>query len=69
MKVVKRLCPSFDGNTVEALICRVGKEYPGLAEDPTGLMLFEHLIMLFYNYPWDWPNSPLSLLRQDAAKY
>ena len=69
VKVVKRLCPSFDGNTVEALICRVGKEYPGLAEDPTGLMLFEHLIMLFYNYPWDWPNSPLSLLRQDAAKY
>ena len=69
VKVLKRLCPRLNGNIVEALVCRVGKDDPSLLADESGEGLFQNLITLFYNHPWGRPHSPLALLKCDAAKY
>ena len=69
VKVLKRLCPRLNGNMVEALVCRMGKDDPSLLSDESGLALFQNLITLFYNHPWGRPHSPLGLLKCDAAKY
>lgn len=75
VKVLKRLCPQLKGNMVEALAFRQGKDLlrndSSFAEnDGSGFFLFQQLITLFDSYPWDpYPNSPLAILRRDAAKY
>ncbi|OLP85932.1 hypothetical protein AK812_SmicGene33024 [Symbiodinium microadriaticum] len=76
VRVLKRLCPGLNGNIVEALAVRQGKDLlqqdASLAEtDGSGVILFQHLICLFDGYPWSppHPNSPIHVLLRDAAKY
>ena len=76
VRVLKRLCPGLNGNMVEALATRQGKDLlqqdASIAEaDGSGVILFQHLICLFDGHQWSppHPNSPIQVLLRDAAKY